>query len=100
MLWRTHWRAPTESAGLMKGNMLEPSDRPALVQNPPPVPAMPAGLRNENADRWYLPSWGERLKLMNWRLIYFLPGVLVLPLFLLFPFAILFWWKILLIVIA
>ena len=28
--------------------------------------------------RWYLPTWGERLTLMGWRVIYFAPAVLLL----------------------
>ena len=50
--------------------------------------------------RWYLPSWSERLRLMGWRLIYFVPLVLVVPLIVLLPILIFAWWKLLVLAIA
>jgi len=52
------------------------------------------------AERWYLPSWWDRLHLMRWRLIYFLPAVLVLALVVFMPWSILLWWKLLIIVVG
>jgi len=43
--------------------------------------------------RWYLPTWGERLTLMGWRVIYFAPAVLLLAFLLFFPLTVLWWWK-------
>jgi hypothetical protein len=62
------------------------------MTQPPPSPPSP--------ERWYLPSWPERLRLMKWRLIYFLPALLLLPLVLLAPFLVFFWWKLLLIAVG
>ena len=51
-------------------------------------------------ERWYLPTWFERLTLMKWRVLYFVPVVLMLPLVCLFPWLLLFWWKILIIAVG
>jgi hypothetical protein len=52
------------------------------------------------AERWYLPTWGERARLMGWRLIYFVPLLLMLPLVVFAPFSVLLWWKVVVIFVA
>ncbi len=42
--------------------------------------ASPASLQSRDPSniRWYLPSWDERIKLMGWRNIFWLPAILLL----------------------
>jgi hypothetical protein len=54
----------------------------------------------DTAQRWYLPGWGERLKLMQWRLLYFVPAVVALAALVWLPFAIAWLWKIIVIAVA
>jgi hypothetical protein len=86
-------------------------NRPLHEQLPPPVTSSPGMMQpRAGAVRWYLPSWGERVRYMRWRTLYFVPAVLLIMLLLLAvvatPFALagvqllVAWWKLLLIAIA
>jgi len=55
---------------------------------------------SDAAQRWYLPTWGERLRLMRWRVIYFLPAVPLLALTFFAPFLLLVWWKLFVFAVA
>ena len=51
-------------------------------------------------ERWYLPDWGETIRLLGWRVILFLPAVSLLVLLLMIPlrpwditWMLLSWWK-------
>lgn len=60
----------------------EPSDRPGVEHVPPANYASPHEMRVEAGEqvRWYKPSPLEALRLMGWRVIWFLPAVLVIAL--------------------
>jgi len=67
--------------------MSEPIPKPL----PPPQPA---------AQQWYLPSWGERLRLMGWRVLYFVPMLLIVILAAVVPMAYMCGWKLLVVLVA
>lgn len=52
------------------------SNLPLNKRVPPTSVASPSQLRplDPKDVRWYLPSWGETMKLFGWRWIYFLPA--------------------------
>jgi hypothetical protein len=62
---------------------------PQDPQSPPPSP-----------QRWYLPTWSRRLKLMGWRVLYFVPALLALVVVALLPMTLFCGWKILVIAVA
>jgi hypothetical protein len=52
-------------------------------------------------ERWYMPTWGERVRLLGWRVILFVPALLLLLLVLMLPLRpwqmlqwVLPWWKV------
>src|SRR5690348_13503520 len=55
---------------------------------------------NSPVQRWYLPTWGERLALMKWRLLYFVPLLVMLTLLVFIPFVVLYLWKLLVIAVV
>jgi hypothetical protein len=76
---------------------------PPVAPLPPPVYASPAEVRfaHGEPERWYLPGWGETIRLMGWRVILFVPALGLLLLILtipLHPFGalnlLLPWWKV------
>jgi hypothetical protein len=77
--------------------------RPLEEQVPPPVYASPAEVRFAvgEPERWYLPSWGETVRLLGWRIILFVPAALLLVLIFTLPLQpgnvlswLLPWWKV------
>ena len=78
--------------------MDQPNDSP-LPTEPEVSPAAHAP-RDPRNVRWYLPGWGERLRLMGWRNVLWIPPILVVAL-LAFEvatggrfLALLAWWKV------
>ena len=74
-----------------------------MEQVPPPVLASPASVRFApgEPERWYLPGWGETVKLLGWRVVLFVPAALLLLLVLTLPLHpinvlnwLLPWWKV------
>ena len=58
-------------------------------------------------ERWYLPDWGETFQLLGWRVILFLPAVLLVGLLLMIPFRpwdvlswLVSWWKVWVVVVV
>ena len=83
--------------------------RPIEQRVPPTNVASPSQLRVAPGQqlRWYKPGVGETLRLMGWRVVYFLPAALLLvALVLLLPtrpwelINLLAWWKLVLILVA
>lgn len=50
--------------------------------------------------RWYLPGIGERVRLMGWRVIYFVALIPLLALMVVVPILMLAWWKLTVIAVA
>src|SRR3954464_9910591 len=63
------------------------SDLPLNERLPPPNLASPGQLRPRDPKdvRWYKPGLSETLGLMGWRIIYFLPAVVLVGLLVLAP---------------
>ena len=79
------------------------ANRAVAEQVPPPVYASPAQVRFApgEPERWYLPGWGETVRLLGWRVILFLPAALLVLLLLAIPLRpwdilglLLGWWKV------
>jgi len=75
------------------------------------VPTEPVGSPvqvkpHEDGEMWYLPDWGETMRLFGWRWICFVPAIGVLALFIMAPFGmatvqfLIPWFKPILIVVA
>jgi hypothetical protein len=79
----------------MRKQMAEDATPPAVSGTLPTLQPPAAFAPAEHAQRWYLPTWWDRLVLMKWRVIYFVPALLIVPLLVLAPFSILLWWKLL-----
>ena len=71
-----------------------------MTNDPHGGPPEGADRAEEAVRRWYLPGWGERLRLMGWRVIYFVPLLFVLATALLVPWLVLFWWKLVVVAVA
>lgn len=75
-----------------------------LPDLPPPqplrAPALPEPRPALAEPLWYLPGFAERLRLMGWRVIYFLPLVPLLLLMVFVPFLMVAWWKLTVFAIA
>jgi hypothetical protein len=70
---------------------------------PPSVHASPGDVRFAagEPERWYLPSWGETIRLLGWRVILFIPALVLVLLVLTLPLhpgdvlgLLLPWWKV------
>jgi hypothetical protein len=77
--------------------------RPNYAQLAPPTHGSPADMQlNPEVElRWYLPTWSERIRLMGWRNLLWLPTVLLILLFMSLPWMwpgvlqlLLGWWQI------
>jgi len=100
----------TFASGMIRPAMhLDPANRRLEEQLPPPNLASPAQMRlPADAElRWYKPTFVESLGLMGWRIIYFLPALIILlgmliwiPLHPQTGFMVLGYWKVLIILIA
>src|SRR5947208_10925897 len=86
------------------------SQAPLNPPMPPTSVASPSQMKirpGEEEAQWYRPGFAETLRLMRWRVIYFLPALLLLvAIFVLAPMRffrlsmLLFYWKFILIVVA
>jgi hypothetical protein len=67
-----------------------------MIPPQPPTPPFPP----PPPQRWYLPTWPERLQLLRWRILYFFPALLIVAGAALLPMTFLCAWKLLVIVVA
>lgn len=73
---------------------------------PPSPVASPAQVTHAGEPRWYLPTIGERIAMLRWRILWFLPAGAILLAVVFVPFApfvfslFVWWWKLLLIAIG
>lgn len=63
-------------------------------------PGLPRGEAEQGEERWYMPTMGERARLLGWRWLYFVPAVLLVPLALVLPFMVFLIWKLLVVAVA
>lgn len=64
----------------MIARMSQPPELHRTIANPEPDILGSAARVRPGAMQWYLPTWSERLRFMGWRILYFLPIVIVVGL--------------------
>ena len=84
---------------------VEPGQEPA--QSPPPPLTGMVRFAPGEPERWYLPDWAETFQLLGWRVIFFLPALLLLGMLLMIPLRpwdvlswLFSWWKVWVVVVV